>query len=333
MSHAVAAVPSHSWAVGSALLVCAAMAAPPASAQAWPSKPVRIVVGFAAGGAVDIVARRLGVKLADALGQLFLVENRVGAGSVIATEHVARSAPDGYTLLLSGVTGLAAGASVFKQLPYDTRRDFAPVILVLQNPAVLLVHPSVPAKTLGEFIAIARGRPGQLNYASSGAGGGQHLAAEMFILSTGVVITHVPYKGAAPALSDLIGGHVDLMFESIPTSAISYIQAGKLRALAVTSTRRSNLLPDVPTMQEGGLKGFDFRTWMGMAAPAGTPKELVQRLNASINQALAAPDLRAWLEAQGLEASGGSPEQFQAFLEKEIALYARIVKSSKMPLL
>lgn len=306
---------------------------PHAQAQAWPSKPVRIVVGFAAGGAVDIVARRLGAKLTESLGQTFLVENRVGAGSTIGTEHVARAAPDGYTLLLSGVTGLAAGASVFRHLPYDTRRDFAPVVLVLQNPAVLLVHPSVPAKTLGEFISIARSRPGRLNYASSGAGGGQHLAAEMFILSTGVAITHVPYKGAAPALSDLIGGHVDLMFESIPTSAISYIEAGKLRALAVTSARRSTLLPDVPTMQEGGLKGFDFRTWMGVAAPAGTPREVVQRLNGAINQALSAADLRGWLEGQGLEVAGGTPEQFQAFLEKETALYARIVKSSKMPLL
>jgi len=316
-------------------LVALSLAALPlcAQAQTWPAKPVRIVVGFAAGGAVDIVARRLGIKLAESLGQPFLVENRVGAGSTIGTEYVARAVPDGYTVLLSGVTGLAAGASVFKKLPYDTRRDFSPVVLVLQNPAVVLVHPSLPAKTLGEFISIARARPGQLNYASSGAGGGQHLAAEMFIMSTGVAITHVPYKGAAPALSDLIGGHVDLMFESIPTSAISYIEAGKLRALAVTSARRSALLPSVPTMQESGLKGFDFRTWMGVAAPAGTPKEIVQRLNAAINQALSAPDLRGWLEGQGLEVAGGTPEQFQAFLDKEIALYARIVKSSKMPLL
>lgn len=314
-------------------LLMLALAAPFARAADFPTKPVTLVIPFAPGGFVHLVGLMLSESMSASLGQPVVLANQPGANGLIAAGNVARAAPDGYTLLLSGVTGLAAGASVFRHLPYDTRRDFAPVVLVLQNPAVLLVHPSVPAKTLGEFISIARSRPGRLNYASSGAGGGQHLAAEMFILSTGVAITHVPYKGAAPALSDLIGGHVDLMFESIPTSAISYIEAGKLRALAVTSARRSTLLPDVPTMQEGGLKGFDFRTWMGVAAPAGTPREVVQRLNGAINQALSAADLRGWLEGQGLEVAGGTPEQFQAFLEKETALYARIVKSSKMPLL
>lgn len=304
-----------------------------AQAQSYPAKPVRIVVGFSAGGAIDIVGRRLAQKLSESLGQQFVVENRVGAGSVIGTDYVAKAPPDGYTLLLSGVTGLAAGASVFKQLPYDTRRDFAPVILVLQNPAVLLVHPSVPAKTVSEFIALVKFRPGKLNYASSGAGGGQHLAAEMFIMTTGVNLVHVPYKGAAPALNDLVGGQVDLMFESIPTSAIQFIEIGKLRALAVTSPRRSSLLRDIPTMHEAGLKGFEFRTWMGLAAPAGTPKDVIARLNDAVNKAIASGDLRAWLEGLGLEVAGGTPEQFQAFLEKEIAMYAKIVKASGMPLL
>jgi tripartite-type tricarboxylate transporter receptor subunit TctC len=319
--------------VASCLFLLTLFAAAPTHAQSYPAKPVRIVVGFSAGGAIDIVARRLAQKLTESLGQQFIVENRVGAGSVIGTDYVAKAAPDGYTLLLSGVTGLAAGASVFKQLPYDTRRDFAPVILVLQNPAVLIVHPSVPAKTVKEFIALVKSRPGKLNYASSGAGGGQHLAAEMFIMTTGVNLVHVPYKGAAPALNDLVGGQVDLMFESIPTSAIQFIETGKLRALAVTSPRRSKLLPAVPTMQEAGLKGFEFRTWMGLAGPAGTPKEVVARLNAATNKVIASGDLRAWLEGLGLEIAGGTPEQFQAFLEKEIDMYARIVKASGMPLL
>ncbi len=322
-----------SFGMARCLMLFSLGAASAAQAQSYPVKPVRIVVGFSAGGAIDIVGRRLAQKLSESLAQQFIVENRVGAGSVIGTDYVAKAAPDGYTLLLSGVTGLAAGASVFKQLPYDTRRDFAPVILVLQNPAVLLVHPSVPAKTVREFIALVKSRPGKLNYASSGAGGGQHLAAELFIMKTGVNIVHVPYKGAAPALNDLVGGQVDIMFESIPTSAIQFIETGKLRALAVTSPRRSSLLPDVPTMQEAGLKGFEFRTWMGLAAPAGTPKDIIARLNAATNKAIASGDLRVWLEGLGLEVAGGTPEQFHAFLETEIAMYAKIVKASGMPLL
>jgi tripartite-type tricarboxylate transporter receptor subunit TctC len=292
-----------------------------------------MVIGFAAGGSIDIVGRRLAQKLAESLGQQFIVDNRVGAGSMIGTDYVAKAAPDGYTLLLSGVTGLAAGASVFKQLPYDTRRDFAPIVLVLQNPGVLLLHPSVPAKTVKEFIALVKSQPGKLNYASSGAGGGQHLAAELFIMTTGVNIVHVPYKGGAPALNDLVGGQVDLMIETIPTAAIQFVEAGKLRALGVTSVRRTSALPNVPTMQEAGLKGFEFRTWMGLAAPAGTSRDIIARLNAATNQALASGDLRNWLEGLGVEVAGGTPEQFHAFLEKEIALYARIVKASGMPLL
>lgn len=315
------------------LILFALLPATFTQAQKYPMKPVRIVVGFAAGGSIDIVGRRLAQKLGQTFGQQLIVDNRAGAGSIIGTDHVAKSAPDGYTLLLSGVTGLAAGASVFKQLPYDTRRDFAPVILVLQNPGVLLVHPSVPAKTVKEFIALLKSRPGKLNYASSGAGGGQHLAAELLIMATGINMVHVPYKGGAPALADLVGGQVDIMIETIPTAAIQYVEAGKLRALAVTSPRRTNALPNVPTMAEAGLKGFEFRTWMGLAAPAGTPKDIIARLNAATGQALASGDLHTWLDGLGVEIAGGTPEQFQSFLEKEIALYAKIVKASGMPLL
>jgi len=304
-----------------------------AHAQTYPTKPVRIVVGFAPGGSVDIVARRLAPKLAELLGQQFIVDNRVGAGSIIGTDYVAKSAPDGYTLLLSGVTGLAAGSSVFRKLPYDTRRDFAPIVLVLQNPGVLLVHPSIPAKNVKEFVALLKAQPGRLSYASSGAGGGQHLAAELLIMTTGINMVHVPYKGGAPALVDLVAGQVDIMIDTIPSAATQYVEAGKLRALAVTSSKRTNALPNVPTMAEAGLKGFEFRTWMGLAAPAGTPRETIARLNTAANAALASADLRAWLASLGVEVAGGTPEQFQGFLEKEIALYARIVKTSGMPLL
>jgi tripartite-type tricarboxylate transporter receptor subunit TctC len=315
------------------LTVLACCGVSDAAAQAYPSKPVRIVVGFAAGGSIDIVARRLAPKLSEALGQQFIVDNRAGAGSVIGTDYVAKSAADGYTLLLSGVTGLAAGASVFRKLPYDTRRDFAPIVLVLQNPGVLLVHPSVPARSVREFLALLKSRPGRLNYASSGAGGGQHLAAELLIMITGIDMVHVPYKGGAPALVDLVAGQVDIMIDTIPSAATQYVEAGKLRALAVTSPRRTSALPDVPTMIEAGLTNYEFRTWMGLAAPARTPKEILARLNAATNAALAGGDFRAWLDGLGVEVAGGTPERFQAFLESEIDLYARIVKASGMPLL
>lgn len=316
-----------------ALVVLFALLSGAVHAQSYPAKPVRIVVPFAAGGSIDIVARRLAPKLTEAFSQQFVVDNRAGAGSIIGTEHVAKSAPDGYTLLLSGVTGLAAGASVFKKLPYDTRRDFAPIVLVLQNPGVLLVHPSVPAKTVKEFVALLKAQPGRLTYASSGAGGGQHLAAELLIMTTGINMVHVPYKGGGPALTDLVGGHVDIMIDTIPSAAAEYVKTGKLRALAVTSPKRTTALPSVPTMAEAGLKGFEFRTWMGLAAPAGTPRAIIERLNAATNAALAGGDFRAWLESLGVEVAGGTPEQFQAFIDKEIALYARIVKASGMPLL
>ena len=301
-----------------------------ASAQTYPTKPVRIIVGFAAGGSGDLIARLVGQKLTEALGQQFIVENRPGASSNIGAAYVSKAAPDGYTLLMGSQT-LAANMSLFKQLPFDLRRDFAPVVLIDKQPYVLVVHPSVPAKTVQQFIDLAKSRPGRLNYASSGPGSGQHMAAEQFIMMTDIKIVHITYKGGAPAVNDLIGGQVDLMIGPVPET-MSFVQAGKLRGLALTSVRRQGMLPDVPTMQEAGLKGYEHVGWHGLYAPAGSPKDIIIRLNAAVNKALASSDLPKRLEGLGLEVAGGTMEEFQAIMEKEIEKSARLVKTSGMQL-
>jgi tripartite-type tricarboxylate transporter receptor subunit TctC len=298
-------------------------------AQGYPAKTVRLVVGFPAGGSVDLVSRLLAPKLAEGLGQSFIIENRPGATGYIAASAVAKSAPDGYTLMM-GATGLTSGVSVFAKLPFDLMNDFAPVALVAYQPIVLVIHPSLPVKTVAGLTALAKSRPGKLNYASTGTGGSAHLAAEMFVMMTGVNMVHVPYKGGAPALTDLVGGQVELMFDTVPT-AIPFIQAGKLRALAITSVQRSGMLPDVPTMQEAGLKGYNFNGWLGVLAPAGTPKDVVAKLNAEIQKAVSG-DLRKRLIELGLEVAVGTPEQFTAFMLEDIAKYAKLVKASGMPL-
>ena len=310
---------------GILLLACAANGA---NAQTYPGKPVRIVVGFPAGGSVDIVARLLGQKLGESMGQQFIVDNRAGAAGNIAAEHVAKAPPDGYTLLLSSASALASSVSVFKQIPFNPQRDFAPVILVVHQPNVLVLHPALPARTVKEFIALAKANPGKLNYASSGSGGSQHLLAEMFIMMTGVDIVQVPYKGGAPAMTDLLSGQVELMFQTVPT-VIDFIKSGRLRALAVTSPRRAEMLPNVPTMQESGLKGFDFRGWMALVAPAATPRDVIAKLNAESQKALDG-DLRKRFGDIGLEIGGGSPEQFAQFMRDEIDKYAKLVKASGM---
>ena len=299
-----------------------------AQAQSYPAKPVRFVVGFPPGGSVDVVARLIGPKLADAFGQPFVVENRPGATGYIGAAAVAKAAPDGYTLLM-GATGLTAGVSIFAKVPFDITSDFAPVALVAHQPQVLVVHPSVPAKSVAEFIAVAKSRPGKLNYASTGIGSSLHMAAEMFVMRTGVKIVHVPYKGSAPAINDLVGGHIDLMFENVPT-AIPFVQVGKLRALGVTSLQRSAMLSGVPTLDEAGVKGFDFHGWLGVLAPAGTPKEIVVRLNSEINRATAG-ELRKPLIELGLNVAGGTPEAFAAFIRDDIAKYAKLVKAAGIP--
>jgi len=308
------------------MLLCVAAA----HAQSYPAKPVRIVVGFAAGGSGDVIARLVAQKLTEALGQQFIVDNRPGASSNIGAAYVAKAPPDGYTLLMGSNT-LAANVNIFRQLPFDVRRDFLPVVLVDKQPSVLVLHPSVPAKTLQEFLALARSRPGELNYASAGPGSGQHMAAEQFILLTGIKIAHITYKGGAPAVNDLMGGQIDLMIGPSPET-MAYVQAGRLRGLAVTSARRLATLPDVPTMHEAGLKGYEHVGWHGLFAPAGTPKDVVVRINAEVNKALVSGDLSQRLEALGLVVGGGTMEEFRAVVEQEIEKSARLVKSSGMQL-
>lgn len=302
-----------------------------AQAQTYPAKVVRVVVGFPAGGSQDIVARLVAQKLTESLGQQFIIDNRAGAGGNIGADYVAKAPPDGYTLLQSSATPLASGISIYKKLPFDPRRDFAPVILVAHQPHVLLLHPSLPTRTVKEFIGLAKANPGKLNYASTGLGATQHLIAEMFIMMTGVNIVQVPYKGGAPAFTALLSGEIELMFQTVPT-VIDQIKGGKVRALAVTSPERVAMIPNVPTMNESGLKGFDFRSWMGWSASGGTPKEIVAKLNAAINEALRNRDLRTRLADLGLDVAGGTTEEFHAFIKKEIELYANIVKASGMPL-
>jgi tripartite-type tricarboxylate transporter receptor subunit TctC len=288
---------------------------------------VKIIVPFAAGGPADIYARAIGQKLQEALGQPFVVDDRPGAGSVIGTDAAAKSAPDGYTLLMGTVGTHAINPSLYAKMPYDHVRDFAPVILVAGVPNVLVVHPSVPANTVAELIAFGKANPGKLNFASSGSGTSIHLAGELFRVQTGIQMTHVPYKGSAPAIQDLLGGQVQLMFDNLP-SALPQIKAGKLRALGVTSATRAAALPDVPTIAESGLPGFEASSWFGLLAPAGTPRDVVAKLDAEVAKWLASQDARDKLLAQGAIAAGGSPEDFSAHIAAETAKWAKVVKES-----
>lgn len=309
------------------LAVMLAMVANGAHAQTYPAKPVRMVVGYAPGGSVDIVARLVAQKLTEALGQQFVVENRSGASGNIGTEYVVKSAPDGYTLLMGSSPALAANTHLFAKMPFDPAKDLAPIILIANQPNVLVVHPSSSATNVKELIALAQSRPAGLTFGTSGLGASQHIAAELFMMMTGVKMVHVPYKGGAPALSDLLGGHVDLMFEVLPTT-IQHIREGRLRALAVTTRQRSGMLPAVPTMIEAGLTGYEFRGWIGLAAPAAVPKELIAKLNAEVQKALGTGDLKAKLVDYGLDIAGGTPAEFGAFMREDSANYARIAKAA-----
>lgn len=313
------------------LIALTLLAAGSAHAQTYPAKPVRIVVPLAPGGSVDLVARLLAQRLTESLKQPFIVENRAGAAGNIGADHVARSAPNGYTLLFSSPTALASGISVYKKLPFDPRRDFAPVVLVTHQPHVLVVHPSVPAKNVKELIGLAKAHPEKLNHGTSGIGGMHHLRGEMFGMYAGVKITPVAYKGGGPATTALLSGEVDVVFDTVST-VVDHIRSGKMRALAVMSLKRVSMLPEVPTLHESGLSGFDFRSWHGLAAPAGTPREVLLKLNEEVNKALVNPELRNRLMDLGLEIAGGTIEDFQTFINKEIEKFAKIVKASGMPL-
>jgi tripartite-type tricarboxylate transporter receptor subunit TctC len=296
-------------------------------AQAYPARPVRILVGAPAGGTLDVVARVMGQWLSERLGQAFVIENRPGgAGNNVATEAVVRAAPDGYTLLLIAISN-AINTTLYDKLNYNFLRDIAPVASIVRVPLIMEVNASVPAKTVPEFIAYAKGNPGKVNMASAGNGTSPQVAGELFKLMTGVELVHVPYRGSPPALTDLLGGQVQVMFDLMPTS-IELVRAGKLRALAVTTARRSSLAPDLPTMAEAGLPGFDISTWYGLFAPAGTPGAIVAKWNADVTKILNAPDVRARFVADGAEPAPDTPEQFSQFIAAELAKYARIVKAS-----
>ncbi len=306
-----------------------AFAAAVVSAQSYPSRLVRMVVAYPAGGSFDVVSRLVNQRLTSALGQQFIVENRAGAAGNIGTDYVAKAAADGYVLLMGSAASISSAPAVYAKLPYDPVRDLAPIMQVANQPNVLTAHPSVPAKTLKEFIALAKANPGKFNYGSSGIGASQHMTAELFAMLTGVKIEHIPYKGGTPAMTDLISGQIDFMFTPAP-NAIAFVQSGKIRGIAVTSLKRSSALPELPTMNESGLKGFELLGWIGLLGPAGTPREIVDRLNGEVNKMLAA-DIRQRLTELGLDAVGGTPEQFAAFIRQDIAKYAKIVKVAGIP--
>ncbi len=292
----------------------------------YPSKPIRFVVPFGAGGTTDVLARAIGQRLTEAWGQPVVVENRPGAGGNIGTESVAKSAADGYTMLLISV-GFASNPALYSKLPFDPIKDFAPVTLVATSQNVLIVHPSVPARSARELIQLAKSRPGQLNFGSSGTGTSQHLAGELFKSMAGVQMQHVPYRGSAPALTALIGGEVSLMFNNLLT-ALPHVKAGRLRALAVTSARRSPAAPDIPTMAASGLPGYDVSTWYGLLVPTGTAKEIVAKLNAEVVKFLNLPELNERLGSQGAEAIPSTPDQFAAHIRQEMVKWAQVVRQS-----
>ena len=295
-------------------------------AQAYPSKPVRLVVAFAPGGAADIVARTIGPKLGEALKQTVIVENKAGANGNIAAEHVAGSAPDGHTLLW-GFPGLTTNPSLYQKLSYDPLRDLAPVVLVAWTPVLLVTNPKAPYRTYREFLAYAKANPSALNYGSAGNGASGHMAAELFRSMTNVQMQHVPYKGGVLALNDLVAGQVQLVFDSVVGSA-SLVQSGKLRAIAVAGTKRSEMLPDVPTFEESGLPGYDAGTWFGILAPAGTPPAVVDRLRNETVKVMALPDVKARFATLALDAGGGTPEEFRTFMRNETAKWSAVVKSA-----
>jgi len=296
--------------------------------QPWPSRPVHLIVPYAAGGPVDLSARLLAPGLQAALGQPVVVENRTGAGGNIGADFVAKSAPDGHTLVMGAIATHAINPALYPKLPYDPVRDFRHVALVVQVPNVLVVSNDVPARTLHEFISLVKANPGKFDFASGSTGSTGHLAGELFKQVTGTYMVHIPYKGSAPAVLDLVSGRVHLMFDNL-ASALPNIKAGKVRALAVTVLKRSSFLPQVPTLDESGLKGFDLTTWWGVMAPAGTPPPVVERLAAEIGRLIEQPDMRERFAAMGSEAPAvRTPAEFTAFVEKELKTYSQLVKRS-----
>jgi tripartite-type tricarboxylate transporter receptor subunit TctC len=311
-----------------ALAAALALAATAATAQSdYPSKPIRLVVGFSAGGISDVLARSLAAKMSQTVGQQIVVENKPGAGTTIAGDFIAKSPPDGYTIWLQDITTHAINATLYPKLPYDSVKDFAPVGLVASTPLMLVVHPSTPAKSVQELIAYLKANPGKYAYGSSGTGTILHLTSEMFKTQAGLDVLHVPYKGSGPATAAILGGEVSFVFSTMPP-AVSNARAGKLRALAVTTPKRVGAVPEVPTMIEAGMPGFESVLYSGVLAPPGTPPAIVRRLNAEFAKVVADPDIKAVYEKLGADPLATTPEEFAAMLQKEIAKLAPIVRAS-----
>lgn len=308
------------------LATLSAFAAVPATAQSYPTKPVRIIVGFTPGGGVDINARLLAPKLAEYLGQQFIVDNRPGAGTNIANELVAKSPPDGYTILIN-TAAVAINMSLYKKVNFDTLRDFAAISVFSQSPNILVIHPSVPVKSVKELVALAKAKPGALNFSSAGSGTTQHLSGELFNLRAGTKIIHIPYKGSAPSLTGLIGGEVEMTFANIPAIS-AHVKSGRLRPLANTGPKRSAQLPEVPTMAEAGVKGVDVVVWYGLLAPAATPAAIVNTLAGAISKATKDADTRQRLLDQGADPIGSSPDEFAKLLKLEVTRWAEVVRIS-----
>ena len=316
--------------LGAASCACAgiAMAAAPAAAQQnFPTRPIRMICPFPPGGTTDLVARLVAQKFTEAWGQQVVVDNRPGAGGVIGTEMVAQAAPDGYTILLGSITTHAVNPALYKNLKFDPIKDFAPVSLVVSSPQLLAVHPSVPAKSVKELIALAKAKPGQFNYASAGTGTSPHLTFELFRSMAGIDVVHVPYKGTGPAITDLVGGQVQMMITGV-VALMPHVKSNRLRALGVTSAKRVAALPDVPTIAESGVPGFDVSSWFGVFLPAKTPRPIVMKMNGEIQRILANPEVRQRLIDQGADPASNTPEEFAAYVKSEMARWGQVVRST-----
>ncbi|HEV7443394.1 MAG TPA: tripartite tricarboxylate transporter substrate binding protein [Steroidobacteraceae bacterium] len=309
------------------VVLCLCLISTVAAAQSYPSKPVRLIVPFAPGGANDLVSRLIAQRLNAALGQSVVVENRGGAGGTIGLDACAKSAPDGHTLVMSPASSLTIAPSLYAKLPYDPIKDFAPIIRVASGPNMLVIHPSVPAHTLRELIAIAKSRPGRLTYASSGPTSMSGLSAALFKSMAAVDMIGVPYKGTGPAMTELLGGQVDLMIADLAI-ALPHVRDKRLRAIALTGSKRTALAPEVPTISESGIRGYSIVNWRGLLAPAGTARDIIVRLNGEVIKILGAPDLRDTLAREGYEPIGDTPEQFGALIRDEVARYSKLVKAA-----
>jgi tripartite-type tricarboxylate transporter receptor subunit TctC len=317
------------WAVWGLACIAFAAAGPVVGQGAFPSKPIKLIVPYPPGGGADIFARTLSQKLGENLGQSIIVDNKAGANGIIGTDMVAKSAPDGYTLVMGNIGPNAINQAIYPALPYDCIKDFAPVALTGYTAHILAVNNTIPVSNVAELIALAKAQPGKLTYASSGIGGSPHLAGELFKLMTGTNLVHVPYKGASPGNTDLIAGQVDLTFNTLPP-LLPFVKTGKIKALAVTGSKRASALPDVPTIDESGVKGYDVTTWYGILAPAGTPPEIVAKLNAEIVKTLKTPEVYQKLQGQGFDVDTSTPEAFAALIRSEVDKWKKVAKEANV---